>query len=89
MQHIRRHGRGLADRRQRRLRFVRRPSRHCPLSHTGIASVLGNLRWIRTFTWRRLFATSDRPPTRFAHSPRMPRWGYLRRTSTPRGVKID
>jgi hypothetical protein len=79
MQHPRRDGRGLADRRQRRLRFVRRPSRHCPLSPIGTASVLGNLRSIRTFTWCRLSATSDRPPPRFAHSPRMPaRRGYLR-----------
>jgi len=29
---------------------VRRPSRHCPLSPIGTASVLGNLRSIRTFT---------------------------------------
>jgi hypothetical protein len=47
--------------------------------HERHASVLGNLRSIRTFTWCRLSATSDRPPPRFAHSPRMPgRRGYLR-----------
>jgi hypothetical protein len=43
--------------------------------HERHASVLGNLRSIRTFTWCRLSATSDRPPPRFAHSPRMPGGG--------------
>jgi hypothetical protein len=38
--------------------------------HERHASVLGNLRSIRTFTWCRLSATSDRPSPRFAHSPR-------------------
>jgi hypothetical protein len=54
---------------------VRRPSRHCPLSPIGTASVLGNLRSIRTFTWCRLSATATGPRLALRTLPGCPRGG--------------